>query len=287
MIHVGLAGWGDHDDLYPTPKDKRNKLKVYSSHFPIVEVDSSFYAIQPTRNYMKWADETPSHFGFIIKAYQGMTGHLRGKSPFQDQSEMFGQFKESIKPIIDSGKLKTVLFQYPPWFSCTRENIGVLRYVKEAMLDIPVALEFRNQTWFSQEMKDKTLEFMEKEGWVHSVCDEPQAGIGSIPTVLHPTNALLTIVRFHGRHAEGWNNNGQANWRDVRYLYRYNQTELREWITKLRELETSTEEVCVIFNNNSGGDAASNAKDLMGLLGIQQHSTTEEQMSLFDFDPDN
>jgi uncharacterized protein YecE (DUF72 family) len=282
MIQIGLAGWGDHEELYPGSKEKRNKLKTYSTHFPIVEVDSSFYAIQPVKNYVKWIEETPSDFGFIIKAYQGMTGHLRGNNPFGNQKEMYDQFKESIRPVMDSGKLKAVLFQYPPWFGCTRENVSILRSSKAAMGDIPVALEFRNQTWFSPEMKDRTLAFMEKEGWIHSICDEPQAGIGSVPVVLHPTDRRLTIVRLHGRNAAGWVNNGESNWRDVRYLYRYNQSELLEWKNMLELLEKQTEEICVIFNNNSGGDAAANAKEMMGLLGLEYKKFSPEQISLFE-----
>ena len=38
------------------------RLLDYSSHFPIVGLDSTFYAIQPERNIEKWIDETPSHF---------------------------------------------------------------------------------------------------------------------------------------------------------------------------------------------------------------------------------
>jgi uncharacterized protein YecE (DUF72 family) len=45
MILVGLAGWGDHDTIYPPGIKPREKLKVYSGRFPIVEVDSSFYAL--------------------------------------------------------------------------------------------------------------------------------------------------------------------------------------------------------------------------------------------------
>ncbi|MCY7743856.1 DUF72 domain-containing protein, partial [Bacillus licheniformis] len=50
MIYIGLTGWGDHDSLYPPKTSSQNKLIHYSSHFPIVELDASFYAIQPERN---------------------------------------------------------------------------------------------------------------------------------------------------------------------------------------------------------------------------------------------
>lgn len=271
MIQVGLSGWGDHEALYVhEDAGKIHKLRVYSAHFPVVELDSSFYAIQPEKNYRKWIDETPADFSFLVKAYQGMTGHLRGDTPYTTLGEMFSAFRASIQPLLDAGKLKAVLFQYPPWFACTKERVAILRYTRKTMADIPVALEFRHQSWFLPDLRDRTLAFMEKQGWIHSICDEPQAGSGSVPVILHPTHPHLTIVRLHGRNTRNWNSNGNPDWRAVRYLYRYNAEELGTWKQNLEQLQRTTREICVIFNNNSGGDAAANAKELMAMLGIRR-----------------
>ena len=45
MIYIGLTGWGDHPTLYSEETSTRDKLFDYSGHFPIVEVDTSFYAL--------------------------------------------------------------------------------------------------------------------------------------------------------------------------------------------------------------------------------------------------
>jgi len=45
LIYIGLTGWGDHDSLYTNPIQSREKLKSYAGYFPIVEVDSAFYAL--------------------------------------------------------------------------------------------------------------------------------------------------------------------------------------------------------------------------------------------------
>ena len=79
---------GDHDSLYPGPISSRDKLKEYAGHFPIVEVDTAFYAIQPKRNAEKWVNETRL-IPVIVKAYQGMTGHQRGEIPFENKQAMF------------------------------------------------------------------------------------------------------------------------------------------------------------------------------------------------------
>jgi uncharacterized protein YecE (DUF72 family) len=280
MIRIGVTGWGDHDSLYPDGTSPKDKLEVYSGHFPVVEVDSSFYAVQPVKNYERWVSSTPKDFSFVVKAYQGMTGHSRGKVPFDSVKQMFEAFIQSIQPVISSGKLEMVLFQYPPWFDCKKENVQILRYAKELMGDIPLALEFRNQTWFSEEMREKTLRFIDEEGWIHTVCDEPQAGNGSIPIVMYTTEEK-TLVRMHGRNVYGWNNSGQPNWREVRYLYRYNQSELLEWKERIQMLAAQTQNLTILFNNNSGGDAADNAKQMIDLLDIQYDFLAPRQLDLF------
>jgi uncharacterized protein YecE (DUF72 family) len=285
MIYIGLAGWGDHPSLYPAGVKPSDKLAVYSTHFPIVEVDSSFYAVQPASRYAKWASDTPGSFGFVVKAYQRLTGHDRragAGAPDGEPDDAFRLFRESLAPLRESGKLRAVLFQYPPWFDCTREHVDALRRARERMGDFPVALEFRHRSWFTGAMRERTLAFMRQEGWMHSICDEPQAGAGSVPTVLVPTHPGGTIVRFHGRNRAGWNRSaGQGNWRDVRYLYRYSEQELAEWAAQLRELQRSTEHIYVIFNNNSGGDAADNAKQLIRLLGLEYEGLGPQQLNLF------
>lgn len=287
MITIGLTGWGDHDYIYPTREAAKQKLVTYGKMFGTVEVDSMFYAIQSRRNMEKWVEETPAGFSFIVKAYQGMTGHSRGKIPFDSEEEMFEAFRLSIGNMQQAGKLKAALFQFPPWFDCTRENVAKLREIRARMEGYPCALEFRNQSWFQPVMRERTLKFMREEHWIHSVCDEPQAGVGSVPIVEEATDDSLTIVRMHGRNEAGWQSANQPNWREVRYLYRYNTQELEEWAERLRRLEKQSQDVFVVFNNNSGGDAAENARELMSILGQTVPKLPGEdepqQLDLFEF----
>ncbi|MGG3888096.1 DUF72 domain-containing protein [Metabacillus fastidiosus] len=280
---IGLTGWGDHDSLYSSTS-KSSKLIEYAAHFPTVEVDASFYAVQPKRNVEKWVSETTESFQFIVKAYQGMTGHQRGEIPFNSREEMFTAFNDSIQPFMSSNKLAMVLFQFPPWFDCKKENVQYLKWCREQMKDFPVALEFRHQSWFSPSYYDKTLQFMESEKWIHSICDEPQAGEGSIPTVLHATDSKKTLIRLHGRNVYGWKKPAQGDsWREVRYLYRYNEEELKEWKEHIMKLTNQSEKIYMLFNNNSGGDAADNAKQMLQLMEVKYEGLASKQLDLFEF----
>jgi uncharacterized protein YecE (DUF72 family) len=283
MILVGLSGFGDHEELYGDGVKSSERLKAYSEHFAVVELDNSFYAVQPVKNYLKWIRETPNSFQFIIKAYQGMTGHLRGDTRYFDTADlMFQAFLASIEPVIEAEKLTMVLFQFPPWFDCNQTNVAVLRETRERMGNVPCAIEFRNQTWYTAETREKTLEFLTKQQWIHTIADEPQAGKGSIPIVPIATAPDKTLIRLHGRNVNGWLKSSDPNWRKLRYLYRYNTAELLEWKHRLHELEKSSETLYVMFNNNSGGDAAVNAKELLAILGEGDQGLAPRQLDLFE-----
>lgn len=282
MIQIGLTGWGDHPDLYVSSAKER--LQDYSAHFPVVELDAAFYAIQPVKNSIKWIKETPDNFQFVVKAYQGITGHLRGDFPFDSLDEMFELYRQSIMPFKESGKLSMILAQFPPWFQCNKESVQYIRKVREELKDFDVVVEFRHQSWYAPEYKDSTLQFLKENHLHHSVCDEPQAGDGSIPLVpIATTNKVL--VRLHGRNTYGWINPGNnVKWREVRYLYDYNKEELSSIKNVCEQLEKQANEVVVLFNNNSGGHAASNAKTFQNMLGLNFEGLAPKQLDLFEGD---
>lgn len=63
-----------------------------------------------------------------------------------------------------------------------------------------------------------------RQGWIQTIYDEPQAKIGSIPIVLEATEEI-TLIRLQGRNVHSWNDLGNGRWREVRYLYKYNEEE--------------------------------------------------------------
>ncbi|WP_391116683.1 MULTISPECIES: DUF72 domain-containing protein [unclassified Psychrobacillus] len=280
MIKVGLTGWGDHPDLYTS--SAKQKLQDYSSYFPVVELDASFYAIQPIKNTHKWLKETPDNFQFVVKAFQGITGHLRGESPFDSVNEMFQIYRASIEPFKEHGKLSMVLVQFPPWFKCEKENVDYIMRVREELKEFDVAIEFRHQSWYAPHFKDKTIQFLREHQFHHTVCDEPQVGEGCVPQVPIPTSNKV-LYRLHGRNTYGWINPGNnVKWREVRYLYDYNKEELTAIQKVCEQLHKQADEVVVLFNNNSGGHASKNANTFKQMLGIEFEGLAPKQLDLFE-----
>lgn len=282
MINIGLTGWGDHDTLYEDLARKSDKLKTYASHFPIVELDASYYAIQPERNIKKWISETPERFQFVVKIHQALTLHADFRDFSETRQELFDAFKEMLAPLQESHKLAMVLVQFPPWFDCSSQNIKYILYVKQQLQDYPMCVEFRHQSWFNDQFKEETLSFLTEHQIIHAVVDEPQVKDASIPLVNRITSDIA-FVRYHGRNVHGWTKKDMTDqkWRDVRYLYNYNETELLDLAQKVKILEQKAKQVYVVFNNNSGGHAAQNAKTYQNILGIDYEGLAPQQLKLF------
>ena len=162
-----------------------------------------------------------------------MTGYgPREGAPIRSMKEIFQEFAASIRPMERAGKLTAVLFQFPPWYECTLEHVRYIRCCRQAFPDISLAVEFRNRTWFEPRFRSGRFAFSKRKDGSHAICDEPQAGIGSVPIVPAVTHPRQALIRFHGCNRSGWNQNGRSNadWRSVRYAYRYTGAELMEWV---------------------------------------------------------
>lgn len=279
MITIGLTGWSDHPLIQP---NRSKKLEDYATHFPIVELDSPFYAIPPLANSMSWVKKTPEKFNFIPKVYSKMTLHQPYGPEFSSMKEVYEAYLNAMAPMIEANKVTAFLFQFPPYMECTRQNVNYLRYIKKHMNNLPVAVEFRHPSWFTEKTKDKTIQLLTDLGFSHVVVDQPQTPHNSIPQIVVCTNSELSILRLHGRNYKGWAGGKEIqDWRLQRTLYDYSDEELLEFKGIVEKLKSESSHVSVIFNNNSGGHAAKNAKRLQELLGLSFDYLGPQQLDLF------
>ena len=80
-IWIGTASWShpaliDCGRFYPSADmSAEARLRYYASQFPLVEVDSSFYALPAPAMTRRWAERTPEGFVMNAKAFRLFTGH--------------------------------------------------------------------------------------------------------------------------------------------------------------------------------------------------------------------
>lgn len=280
-ITIGLTTWTEHPALINN-EQRPVTLNEYAQYLPTVEVDTFFYALPQVTTIQNWLAEVPEAFQFIVKAHRGMTLHERGQEK-GELEQLFNRYRKTVAPLVAAGQLKTVLFQFPPYFDASPQDIEYLRLVRLWMGNLPIAIELRNQTWYRPGTLKSLLAFCRELHFTLVAADEPHGTVTSVPFVLATTNPDLVMMRLHGQNTEGWINQGKS-WRKTRTLYKYSPAELQAFCDQINQLTPQPKELCVIFNNNSGKDAAPNALQLQKMLNI--HFTglaprSPEQIDLF------
>jgi uncharacterized protein YecE (DUF72 family) len=294
-ILVGTASWTDKTLIASGrfyPKEARSaeaRLRFYASQFPIVEVDSSYYAMPTPATAQLWAERTPEGFVMNVKAFRLFTGHqtsptvlhrdlqqalgtAAGPSFFYRDlgseliDELWRRFREALQPLRAAGRLGLVHFQFPPWLVCEPAGRAHVELCVQRMSGFDLCVEFRHASWFAGvEQQGETMTFLRELGVAHTVVDGPQGFFNSVPALWEATHPRFALLRLHGRNRASWNVKGQTAASD-RFNYDYAESELAEFVPRLERLALTAMQTHVIFNNNMEDQGQRNARSLMDLL---------------------
>jgi uncharacterized protein YecE (DUF72 family) len=285
-ILVGTASWTDKSLLksgwYPKGvTSAAERLGYYAEHFPLVEVDSTYYFPPSEENSQRWVERTPADFTFNVKAFSMLTGHptkadaLYKDLPRPDDKkniypkdvepkvldEVWDRFKSALKPLVGAGKLGALLFQFPPWFVINAKNKDFILDCARRADPLRICVEFRNKSWMTEDNRDETLDLLEGNGIPYVCVDMPQGFRSSIPPVVAATSDLA-VIRFHGHNAKEWESGSVQR----RFRYLYSDAELSEWVPRLQQLEADAETTHVLMNNCYRDYAQQNARGLADSL---------------------
>ncbi|MFF5187029.1 DUF72 domain-containing protein [Streptomyces sp. NPDC000345] len=276
-ILVGTCAWTDRalvgSGWYPPGRrDAEGRLRHYAERFPVVEVDSAYYALPSARNSRLWAERTPEGFVFDVKAFSLLTGHPTRAAVMPDGlpadprdpkvlDAVWARFTEGIEPLRAAGRLGGVLFQLPPWFRPGRRAGAFLRECAERTAGWPVSVEFRHPGWWRPEWAGATRALLTRYGMAAVAVDMTQTLPSSIPPVTAVTSPRLSVVRFHGR-SPAWGSGSKED----RFRHDYHDGELAEWVPRLRDMAGRAERLHVLFNNCCGAAAVRAAEAMQRLL---------------------
>ena len=286
-ILVGITAWTEptlisSGRFYPaSARTPEARLQYYASQFPIVEVDSTYYAMPNKKTSGLWVTRTSDKFVFDIKAFRLFTQHqtppialpkdirealppeLKQKRniyhrdvPDEMKKELWHRFAQALLPLDSAAKLGVVLFQFPPWFFPGERERDHIANCQEMLPQYRLAIEFRHASWTNEKNRERTLSFLKERNLAYVCCDEPQGFKSSVPLLVEATSDI-GIVRLHGRNTEVWEKAGIST--AERFNYLYTEDEVKELVPKVKDLASKTRQLHVLFNNCYEDKAVINA----------------------------
>ena len=223
----------------------------YFSHFPAIELQSTFYDPPAAKIALRWRDVAPADFVFCIKAWQLITHpassptYRRLRAPikaehrdhvglFQDTPEVWDAWTKTHE-IAEALRAAVVLFQCPASFRPTSGNVQNLRQFFQKLGPQPFRIAWEPRgPWPSDLIRDLCAEY----SLIH--CVDPlmnRSVYGSI------------YWRLHGRGS---------------YSYRYTDEDLAE--LKMQFLTTEARNPAyILFNNVTMKDDALRFAQLLAL----------------------
>jgi uncharacterized protein YecE (DUF72 family) len=249
-VWVGTSGYVYPEwvgRFYPPGASSRGMLAHYVQHFPLVELNFTFYRMPAARDLERLAQRTPDGFQFIVKLHRSLT--------HEDDLAGAGPFVEAVAPLRQAGRLLGLLCQYPQRFHDSSANRQRLEALAGRLTGLPLAVEFRHRSWDRPDLPA----WLAGQG-LHLVSVDVPAIPALFPTRLVQSSRLI-YVRLHSRRAEAWYESGED-----RYDYLYSDDELNEWLSALASHEGRADRALVLFNNCRRAQAAANAERVRQLL---------------------
>jgi uncharacterized protein YecE (DUF72 family) len=155
-VRVGTCGWSYEDWVgvfYPEGAPAGTFLSHYAEHYPVVEVDSTFYRTPTLSTVRGWNDKTPASFSFSLKVPQVITH----EKVLADCRKELDGFLAAVRQL--GGKLLCCQLQFGYFNKAAFANLDAFLQRLDPFLavwpkDVPVAVEVRNKNWITPKWID-------------------------------------------------------------------------------------------------------------------------------------
>jgi uncharacterized protein YecE (DUF72 family) len=146
-ILAGTSGWSFKEwkgFFYPKDLPDAEMLTYYSSRFPAVEINNTFYRMPKETVLLEWASRVPPSFRFAVKASQRITH----KNRLADSAQDMEYFLRVCSALGD--RRGPTLFQLPPTLKKDLPRLeGFLELIPRRWR---ATFEFRHPTWFDDQV---------------------------------------------------------------------------------------------------------------------------------------
>ncbi len=144
---VGTSGFSYKEwkgRFYPEDLPNDEMLSYYGERLNAVEINNTFYRVPPRKLLNDWSGKVPAAFSFVLKASRKITHNKRLKDADDELGFLMGVSSELGE------RRGPILFQLPPYL---KKDVERLRdFVALFPKAFRSAFEFRNETWFDEEV---------------------------------------------------------------------------------------------------------------------------------------
>ncbi len=237
-LWIGTSGWHYkhwRKIFYPEKMSSRHMLARYAEEFDSVEINNTFYRLPEAQTFADWGEIVPCGFRFAVKASRFITHIKRLRDPAEPVNRLFSRAVEL------GSHFGPVLFQLPPNWKFDEARLR--DFLDELPGSHQCAFEFRDLSWYSQ----------------------------ASYKLLYKHNAALCL---HDLRGQDWPVELTANFIYLRlhgptgaYHGKYPRRAIARWAEWIEERAHHARDIYVYFNNDQGGHAVTNARELRAMLG--------------------
>ncbi len=236
-LYIGCSGFYNNDwkgYFYPEKTPGKDFLTLYAKEFNSVEINSTFYRKPTAKTLQKWFDETPEDFRFFIKIPKAISHEKRLKDSKDDIAEFCRHIHQNLQ-----NKLAGFLYQFPPSFKNTAENIDfIIKSLDHSYLNV---IEFRHESWWREEI----FSLLKENNIVFSGVSFP----GNLSEEVISNYHDVLYYRLHGK--------------PVLYKSEYSEDFLKDLAETIKKEQKKT---FIFFNNTWGISAIKNSMFLKKIL---------------------
>jgi uncharacterized protein YecE (DUF72 family) len=236
-IHIGTSGWSYKHwriTFYPEEVKVKDQFEYYRRFFDTVEINNTFYRLPEKSTFLKWKNEVPHGFMYVVKASRFIT-HMK---KLHDPKRSLALFLDHVSLLEE--KLGAILFQLPP--SLKANHLLLKDFLEQLPVEYRYVFEFRNADWYREEI----YQLLKKYNCAFCIY-ELNGHVSPIKTT-----ADFVYLRLHG----------PGN----KYQGSYSDETLLKWATLCKEW-LKTKDVFVYFDNDEKAFAVYNAMKLKELTG--------------------
>jgi uncharacterized protein YecE (DUF72 family) len=223
-IHVGTSGFAYKEwrgSFYPEKLKEKDMLGYYAERLRAVEVNNTFYRLPARETLLRWAEQVPEGFVFVLKATQRIT-HRQKLAP--ESADTVALLFDTAKALGDH--LGPIFFQTPPFL---KKDVARLRGFL-AMLPPahPVAFEFRHETWFD----DDVYQTLRDRNAALVAADKDESGDAGTPIVATADWGYLRLRRcdYDAAALDAWAARIRAQpWREAYVFFKHEEGTPLAW----------------------------------------------------------